>query len=426
MKGFRAALALTGVTVFLAVAGVGAAKAPARAPLLGFVPKGSESSLLTRLNPLTLVPRRGRTMRLDGVISAWSLSPDASKLAVASGGEAQSELRVVDTTRMRSLGRVVLTGQVQVTTIFWADAERLFAVVTHLTRRPDGNFDRQPASLVAIDPATRQVVEEQSLDGYVQGSAHAQGVLALILGAESGIGPARLAVVGADGRVTTIQLDGVTAGFEPVDESNPAAVSHYREPGLVLTPDGTRAYVASPGQLAAIDLRTLAVSYHRLGSARRLQKGAVEGSSRSVQWVRDGVLLVTGHDDKPSAGSDGTPRVEIHPTTAELVDTRDWSVRALDSSATYAAIGSDAIALMGPSWSDRLQKNVGSGVTFYGLDGVRRAHLFGTTEMYGLVVGRRAFVVRSGYSYAIVSTTSGRIMRTVRRLLPTPLLPQFQ
>jgi hypothetical protein len=46
--------------------------------------------------------------------------------------------------------------------------------------------------------------------------------------------------------------------------------------------------------------------------------------------------------------------------------------------------------------------------------------------MYGLVVGRRAFVVRSGYSYAIVSTTSGRIVRTVRRLLPTPLLPQFQ
>jgi hypothetical protein len=292
-------------------------------------------------------------------------------------------------------------------------------------RRPDGNFDGQPASLVTIDPATRRFVAERSLDGYVEGWAHAPGALGLILGAENGIGPARLAVVGADGRVTTISLEGVSVGSESVDESNPAAVSHYRAPGLVLSPDGTRAYVASPGQLASIDLATPAVSYHRLGSARRLQKGAFEGSSRSVQWVRDGVLLVTGHEDRASTASDGAPRVEVHPTTAELVDTHDWSVRALDSTSPYAVIGTDAIAFMGSSWSDKLQKNVGSGITFYGLDGVKRAHLFGTKEIYGMVVGRRAFVPRNSSSYSILST-KGRVVRTIRRLLPTPLLPQFQ
>lgn len=424
MRGFRAALALSGVALFLAVAGVGAAKEST--PLLGLVPTGPESWSLARLNPLTLVPRHGRTLRLDDAISAWSLSPDTSKLVVANGGEGQGELRLMDTTRMRGLGRVVFPEQLQVLRTFWPEEEHLYAVVTHVTRRPDGNFDRQPASLVTIDPVTRRVVGERSLDGYVYVWAHAPGALGLILGAESGIGPARLAVVAADGRVTTIPLEGVTVGTEPVDESNPAAVSHYRAPGLVLTPNGAYAYVVSPAQLAAIDLRTFAVSYHRLGLARRLQKGAFEGSSRSVQWVRDGVLLVTGHEDRASTASDGTPRVEVHPSTAELVDTRDWSARALDSTAPYAVIGTDAIAFMGSSWSDKLQRNVGSGITFYGLDGAKRAHLFGTKEMYGMVVGRRAFVPRNGSSYSIVSTTTGRIVRTVRRLLPTPLLPQFQ
>jgi hypothetical protein len=425
MRGIRAALVFAGVAGLLAVAGSGAAKGPAAAPLLGFVPTGQDSWSLARLNPLTLTPRRGRALKLKDAIFAWSLSPDGSKLVTAAGGDVLGELRFVDTARMRSSGRLVFPDQVQVLQTFWPEEQRLYAVVTHLSRRPDGNFDRTPASLVTIDPATGQIVGERSLDGYLYKSAYAANALGLILGAESGIGPARLAVVGTDGGVTTIPLEGVTVGYEPVDPNNLEAGSHFRDVGLVLSPDGTRAYVASPGQLVAIDLRTRALSYHRLGSARRLQKGPVDGSSRSVQWARPGVLLVTGSDLRPRAGSD-TERIEIHAATPQLVDTRDWSARSLDSTATYASVGANAIALMGSSWNDKLQRNVGCGVVFYGLDGVKRAHLFGTKDTYGFAVGRRAFIARNGYSYSIVSTTSGRVVRTVLRLLPTPLLPQFQ
>ena len=424
MRGFRAALVLAGVAGLLAVAGSGAAKGPATTPLLGFVPTGQDSWSLARLNPLTLKPRRGRAMKLKDAIFAWSLSPDGSKLVTAAGGEVQGELRLIDTARMRGSGRIVFADQVQVLRTFWPEKQRLYAVVTHVSRRSDGNFDRQPASLVTIDPATRHVLGERSLDGYLYGSAYAPNALGLVLGAETGIGPARLAVVGADGGLTTIPLEGVTVGWEPFDPNNLEAGSHFAEVGLALSPDGTRAYVAAPGQLVAIDLRTRALSYHRLGPARRLQKGPVEGSSRSVQWARDGVLLVTGQDLRPRTSD--TERIEIHAIAPQLVDTRDWSAQSLDSTATYASVGANAIALMGSSWNDKLQRNVGCGVVLYGLDGVKRAHLFGTNNTYGFIVGRRAFIARTGYSYAVVSTTTGRVVRTVLRLLPTPLLPEFR
>ena len=76
MRGFRAALALTGVALFLAAAGVGAAKEST--PLLGFVPIGPESWSLARLNPLTLTPRKGRTLRLDDAISAYRTTQDTN------------------------------------------------------------------------------------------------------------------------------------------------------------------------------------------------------------------------------------------------------------------------------------------------------------------------------------------------------------
>ena len=162
---------LAGLAGLLAVAGSGAAKGPASTPLLGFIPTGQDSWSLARLNPLTLAPRRGRTLKMKDAIFAWSLSPDGSKLVTASGSESQSELRFVDTARMRASGRVVFADQVQVLRTFWPEEQRLYAVVTHLSRRPDGTFDRQPASLVTIDPATRQIVGERSLDGYLYGVA---------------------------------------------------------------------------------------------------------------------------------------------------------------------------------------------------------------------------------------------------------------
>jgi len=296
-------------------------------------------------------------------------------------------------------------------------------VVTRLTRKEDGTYARQPPALVAVDPTTRAVVGERSLDGWVYGFAHADGVLVLLLGPESGIGPARLAVVGADGSVRTVGLDGVRVGTDAFDESTPAAVRHYAQPGLAVVPDGSEAFVASPSGIAAVDLRTLALSYHGIVRGhRRLQKGSPEGSLRTVRWVQGGVLVVSGRDDHSSVDAEGRVVYQPRPVGVELVSTRDWSAKMVDATGEGVSIGADAMLVTPWTWDSSRQRYLGNGATIYGLDGVKRAHVLGKRQVYGIVVGQRAFVAGDTPSYSIVSTKTGKILRTVRHSMPQPLV----
>src|SRR5438067_3711520 len=256
MKGLRAALLPIGLAAFPAVVGAGAAKEPAKTPFLGIVPTGQDSAKLVRLNALTLGRRSGRSVQLGTRTTAWSYSPDRSQLVLADN-VFSGTLVFVDTRAMR---RVAIadtgSGNAQISATFWPDAQHLYVVRTALTRRADGGFDSQPAALVTVDPASRAVVGSKSLDGWVYSWAHADGVLVLLLGPESGIGPARLAVVGADASVRTIALEGVQVGAERFDPSStPTPIEHYARPGIAVAPDGSEAFVASPSGIVAIDLR---------------------------------------------------------------------------------------------------------------------------------------------------------------------------
>src|SRR5918911_1154684 len=329
MKGTRAALLVIVLAVFLAVAGGGAAKEPAKTPFLGLVNVSQDSWKLVRLNPLTLGRRPGRSLQVGSRTSAWSYSPDRSRLVLADNA-ISATLVLVDTRTMRRIAIVDTGGGMNalVSATFWADAQHLYVVRTGLTRRDDGGFDRQPAALVTVDPASRAVAGSRSLDGWVQGWAHADGVLVLLLGPESGIGPARLAVVGADGSVRTVGLDGVSVGWDAFDESKPTAIQHYAQPGLAVAPDGSEAFVASPSGIVAVDLRTLAPSYHGLVRGdRRLQKGPPEGSTRTVRWVQPGVLAVSGREDHSTVDAEGKVRMDMRPLGVELVSTKDWTTK---------------------------------------------------------------------------------------------------
>jgi hypothetical protein len=422
MKGIRAALLLIGLAAFLAVTGTGAAKEPAKTPFLGFVSTGAESSKLVRLNPLTLGQRAGRSVQLGTRTWAWSYSPDRSQLVLADSSIAAT-LVLVDTRTMRRIAIVDTGGNALISATFWPDAQHLYVVRTALTRRNDGNFDRQPAALVAVDPASRSVVGSQSLDGWVYGFAHADGVLVLLLGPESGVGPARLAVVGADGSVRTAGLDGVSVGWDAVDESKPAAIQHYARPGLVVAPDGSQAFVASPSGIVAVDLRTLARSYHGIVRGdRRLQKGAPEGSTRTVQWVQPGVLAVSGRDDHSTVDADGRIHFAPRPIGVELVSTKDWTAKMVDAGGYGVSIGSNAMLVTPWRWDAERQQYLSNGATIYGLDGARRAHVFGKRPVYGIVVGQRAFLSWEGASYTIVSMKTAKVVRTVRHAPAQPLL----
>jgi hypothetical protein len=395
--------------------------------MLGLFTTGQESWTLSPVNPLTLKRARGGlSLRVGSRSAAWSFSPDRSRLVLADYASVGT-LLVVDTTRMRSLGVVDLGGFAQVQATFWPDASRLYALVTRLTRRADGNFDRSPTSIVTIDPATRKVVEERSLDGWAYNWAHGTGVLVFFLGPSDGVGPARLAVVGADGSVRTVGLNGVQVGSSGFDPDHPTEVGRYETPGIAVAPDGTRAFVASPGQVAAVDLRSLAVSYHRLGAvSRRLQKGVNEGRLRVAQMVGADRLLVTGSDDTVSVDSNGMQRVQPHPIGLQLVDTRDWSVKAVDATTSYAVVSSNGIFAMSLAWNAQKQRALGGGATIYDLSGARRAHIFKGQEVYALTVGSRAFVPREGQRYTIVSTTTGKIVRTLDGYMPEPLVGSGQ
>ena len=428
MKGLRAgALALSAAALLIGLAGVGgAATTKSSRPMLGLFVTGQDSWTLSPVNPLTLKRGRGLSLRVGSRAAAWSFSPDRSRLVLADYASVGT-LLLVDTTRMRSLGVVDLGGFAQVQATFWPDASRLYALVTRLTRRADGNFDRAPTSIVTVDPSTRRVADERSLDGWAYNWAHGTGVLVFLLGPEDGVGPARLAVVGADGSVRTVGLAGVQVGYDGFDPSRPSAVGRYETPGIAVARDGSRAFVASPGQVAAVDLRSLDVSYHRLGAvSRRLQKGANEGKLRIVRMVSAEWLLVTGSDDTVSVDSNGAARVQPHPIGLQLVYTRDWSVTTIDPTTSYAVVSSNAIFATSLAWNAQKQRALGGGATIYDLSGAKRAHIFKGQEVYALAVGSRAFVTRDGQRYSIVSTTTGKIVRTLDGLMPEPLVGSGQ
>jgi hypothetical protein len=422
MKGTRAALLLIVLAAFLAAVGGGAAKEPAKTPFLGVVRTGDESAKLVRLNPLTLGQRPGRSLPLGTRWGAWSYSPDRSQLVLADVS-ISGTLVLVDTRAMRRVAIVDTgSGNAEISATFWP-SEHLYVVRTGLTRRADGGFDRQPAALVTVDPASRAVVGSRSLDGWVYGWAHADGVLVLLLGPESGVGPARLAVVAANGSVRTVGLDGVSVGREAFDESRPTSIEPYAQPGLAVAPDGSEVFVASPRGIAAVDLRTLARSYHGLVRGnRRLQKGAPEGSTRTLRWVQPGVLALSGHDDHSTVDSEGRVRTDFRPVGVELVSTKDWTAKMVDRGGQGVSIGADAMLVTPWTWDSKRQQYLGNGATIYGLDGTKRGHVLGKRQVYGIVVGRRAFVSGDGSSYSIVSTKTGKVLRTVRHSPPDPLV----
>jgi hypothetical protein len=221
-------------------------------------------------------------------------------------------------------------------------------------------------------------------------------------------------VVGRDGGVRSFAIDGLAVGRDPDTESETERIVHFAQPGLAVASDGSRAYLVTRDRAFEVDLATGAASSHPLAAGRALQKsGGYDGSFRTAAWARPGVLVVTGSDDHASIGADGHVKVDAEPAGAALVDTRDWSVRVVDATATYASVGSGALVVSG----------VLPGATIYGLDGSRRARLFGRQYVGIVALGRRAFVQTQAGWYAVVSLRTGAILRKVRAgELPQPLL----
>ena len=407
-------LVVLGAFALLAGSALRHAAAAARPePLLGVTTQGG--ARLSVLDPKTLRVRRATTIAATS--TGWSFSPDRRRLVVSDG---RGRLQIVDTRRLRVLALLASRIGGHVAATAWLGSRVLVVV-----RRCGA---RCIYSLVAIDVRTRRVVARRRLAGVVHALARWPGGIALLLGPEKTIGPSRLAVAGPGGAVRSVALDSIPSGSRSEKQQGvqgyPVILFQAR-PAVAVDSAGRRAFVVAGGApLAEVDLRTLAVRYHRLSlSTQAAAAPATNGPIRGASWLGRGLLLVWGHDDAGAVDSGGKLQVRQTAAGLELVDTRSWSVRRLDgrvASAVRARSDVLGYALLANSSTGKLG---GAGLAGFRLDGARAFHLFGSKPLAEVqAVADRAFVCcpsGSATSYTIVDVETGRVVQAIRGELPT-------
>src|SRR5262245_59837156 len=238
---------------------------------------GAKLSLLVPYDPVRLVPS-GPGIRIGHFAQGWSLSPDGSRFVAAAGWRvargAPTALRFVDLARDRIEGTLTLPGETRrVDATAWVGG-RVLAVVS----------GGSSTTVYWVDPDRRAVLRRVDLQGAVVLGERSPNGLVLLLGAPDTIGAATIAWVDASGRARTAALRRITLGTEVTGPQNEPSIVVQR-PGLAVDPAGTRAYVFSPGEPAAVvDLRSLAVQYAPVRFPTIAAKRRAEGA----RWTAAG------------------------------------------------------------------------------------------------------------------------------------------
>jgi hypothetical protein len=354
------------------------AKTPA--PVLG-ISYRSPGGTLAWFDPLTLKTLPGRKAPLAGHLDSWAFSSDRRMLAISGCGAPRlPSVRVVNARSMRVIATRELSAQRGCArAVTWLGDERLLALVE--------TGDR--AEVVMLDAGLRRVLSRVALpDGWVSGVGRTPQELVLVLSPRERIGAARVAVVGTDGALRVVSVDGVETG-SVVDEGwvgDPARMVHRMvQPGLAIDPDGRRAFlVAASGQIARIVLDTLAVTYHVAVPRRSLlhrlsawffpaaQAKLVEGPQREARWLGGGAIAVSGVDYSIGRSRTGDDRVYAEPAGLVLVDTGSWTARLLEPEASGFAAAPGGLVAQGGRWDSGEERGHGPGLVGYDLAGHER------------------------------------------------------
>jgi hypothetical protein len=362
-----------------------AAWAKGEKPSLGIEWNPTLGARLAWVDPGTLRLQPGPKVDLAGHTSAWSFSPDRTKLAFAGDG---ATLRFVDGRKLRVLRDIRLARAGRIAYLVWPRADRLLALV----QGPLGDW-----FVVVVDAAHPHALRTVSLgDRPLYGAGRYSDGFAFLLGTGgvdeqgtivAGQNPATVGFVDAGGTLRSVALDGVFAGFVKFGDALP----ELRQPGFAVDPGTGRAFVVqADASVAQVDLHTLGVVLHRQ-SRRSLAKYPF-GPALVARRLANGLLAVAGTNS-------GTP------LGLRLIDTRDWSARVVDAKIASFDVGRSVLA-----GTDNPLEYEPHHYSVYSLDGKFRYSVDVAAEQSLVVQGKYAYVCRGRGLMRVLDAATGAIV----------------
>jgi hypothetical protein len=333
-------------------------------------PLATVGGFVTRLDPLTLKPT-GPRAELGEYHDAYSFAPDGSAIAFgisAPGPTDRVGIRLVDSRDLTVSGNVE-TG-VYAAALAWLRPERLVALLGVGGQLP---LPRPPhrATVVTVDPATRQVIERRELpfgDSPFHCDAAEAPERALIV-----LAGRRLFIVGVDGEVQTVALP------RPFDRCGEVALAPREERAFAVAKGG--------GVVAEVALATSRLAVHRLP----------RGPAGEVEAVGLGPhTLAVAHRSRKKG----------RPNGVELLDAKRESRSTIDRRAGEARVsGGTVLTFDGPPFRGA----AGIGVRGYRRGGHRRFQLLSGHIAEVEVAGRFAYAIRRD-GVAIIDVRSGTVV----------------
>lgn len=413
----------------LAVPSGAAVRVKESAPLLGTTWNAARKrNDLVHVDPASLRALRGPSLPV-GHHATWAYSPDRTRLGLTSQVSSRrgfvSTLQIVDPTTLRRELALPL-GYSETRALAWLEPDRILVLRFA--------FHPERLEVLTVAPSAKRVIARTTLDGEVHAVQQTRNALAVLLSPAGRIGEGRLVVVSAAGDVRSVALERIWIGFERPDSSGPSEdyFAVQRVAGFTVDPDHGRAFVFPAGSdVAAIDLRTLAVTYHALrepvsllGRLRSFLDPAatakmMDGPWRSARWLGDGLVALTGVDATSWKDGDSRRQWRSTPAGLTLVDTNTWHTREVDRGADYALVAEGLLLVTGGTWDSSTQRSTSMGLAGYDAAGERRFHLFRDRPIWIRQVYRgRAYVMEEKEPIRVVEIGSGRIVDTRRDVPP--------
>jgi hypothetical protein len=379
------------------------------------------ANYLTWLNALTLQPSGSRSLYL-GPFSMLARPPTGSGVAFAY----QSGLvRFASPQRLAWTGSVRLRGMSE-PIILWAAPRTLFAVDT--------------LSVAAVDPVTHRLLWLKRLPrsltpfDYEQEVATPAGVVFLLSPMDGSVGATTLVSVDLSGRIRQTLLAQIQSGA--TQDPSGASLFSGSQPGLTIDPGANIAYVVGgDGTVAAVDLATLAVTYHDQPRTLAVAEKIVSGPSRDATWLGNGLIAVTGVNGQAWLDSSKNYQEIVKPAGLSIINTNTWTTSQIDPDATGVVFANGLLLTTGVTWDTTTGSSgahpVGDGLTAYTTGGAKAFHLLGQAPVQQVWVDNQlayAWQVPSSETgpstITVLDSTTGAALHTLKiskRQPPEPL-----